>query len=263
MAKPTKIPTWATGGSAEVVEPPSGKKALGYRAGERPVHGYENWLAKTVGEWLQYLNDATLDGDHTIDGNLQVTGLTALTMATANEVTADALVANTVVQTPSLEATAVAIAGGTATALAVTSLTISNEPKTQNRTTWLTPWCAQVSDGSNSASADCNSAGDVSLVPGQTIVFPFTEFAAGTFREVGFHVTASTGSTYTMRVKTKSGNTVTTAHTSSGSFASGYQLITVDVSGSSVSCTQAVWVEVAIATANATFHNLTVTHRNT
>lgn len=40
----TKLPRWATGGLADVTEPSSGRKDLGWEVDQIPPAGYENWL---------------------------------------------------------------------------------------------------------------------------------------------------------------------------------------------------------------------------
>lgn len=72
MAKPTSTFTWATGGTAEVGEPTSGQKAIGYMAGYTFPSRWINWLMNTIGAWVTYLNGIFEDGS----GNgIVVTGL--------------------------------------------------------------------------------------------------------------------------------------------------------------------------------------------
>lgn len=57
--KPTKLPEWASGGTADVVEPTSGEKSLGWQAGQTPPAPYMNWLmGGDFGyyPWLQYVS---------------------------------------------------------------------------------------------------------------------------------------------------------------------------------------------------------------
>jgi hypothetical protein len=56
MPKPTTLPRWATGGTAQVVEPTEGKKDTGWVPLEKPPAQYENWARKLVYDWLVYLN---------------------------------------------------------------------------------------------------------------------------------------------------------------------------------------------------------------
>lgn len=55
MAKPSKIPTWATDGGAAVTEPSAGKRAAGWIV-ERPSHRYFNWLFNMIGTWLGFVD---------------------------------------------------------------------------------------------------------------------------------------------------------------------------------------------------------------
>jgi len=57
MTRPADYPDWATGASADVVEPTAGKKLVGWVAGERPPAQYMNWLAERVRDYLQWLVD--------------------------------------------------------------------------------------------------------------------------------------------------------------------------------------------------------------
>lgn len=56
MPKPTTLPRWATGGTAQIVEPTEGKKDTGWVPMEKPPAQYENWARKLVYDWLVYLN---------------------------------------------------------------------------------------------------------------------------------------------------------------------------------------------------------------
>jgi hypothetical protein len=56
MAKPTTVPRWATGASADVVEPPSGKLDAGWVPGEKAPAQWWNWWRKGVSDWLAYVN---------------------------------------------------------------------------------------------------------------------------------------------------------------------------------------------------------------
>ena len=55
MARPTSLPQWADGAGADVSEPPSSRKALGWVAGLIPPAGHQNWWQKLVFDWLTWL----------------------------------------------------------------------------------------------------------------------------------------------------------------------------------------------------------------
>ncbi len=64
MAKPSKIPTWATvedtdptTGKLNRVEPSAGIKQTGFTYNEKPPRQYFNWLLWLIGEWLTWIND--------------------------------------------------------------------------------------------------------------------------------------------------------------------------------------------------------------
>lgn len=63
-----------TPNSGEIVEPASGKKDVGWVNGEKPPSEYFNQWQNGIYQWMKYLNDGALDGDHTIDGALGVDG---------------------------------------------------------------------------------------------------------------------------------------------------------------------------------------------
>ena len=73
LEKPTEKPRWATGGSAAVTTPPSGKQDLGWVI-EYPPHQFFNWLAKRTYEWINYFE---AKGDTDFGGAAQ----TALTIS--------------------------------------------------------------------------------------------------------------------------------------------------------------------------------------
>jgi hypothetical protein len=54
MAKPSEIPTWATGGT--IVTPSSGKRATGWVTGEKAPAQWFNWFMNRVGQWCTYLD---------------------------------------------------------------------------------------------------------------------------------------------------------------------------------------------------------------
>lgn len=57
--KPTKIPTWNSGGSNNV-EPSAGQKTAGWAVNDVPPSSTFNWLQKLTGEWAAYLDDVIL-----------------------------------------------------------------------------------------------------------------------------------------------------------------------------------------------------------
>lgn len=56
MPKPSTLPEWATDGDAQVVEPTSGKKAIGWVPREHPPAQYLNWWQRLVYEWIEWLD---------------------------------------------------------------------------------------------------------------------------------------------------------------------------------------------------------------
>lgn len=60
MAKPNKVPTWATDGGAEITEPSIGKRAVGWIL-ERPAYQYFNWLFNAIGTWLGFVDSQFAD----------------------------------------------------------------------------------------------------------------------------------------------------------------------------------------------------------
>src|SRR5690606_38031427 len=55
--RPTRVPEWATGEDADIVEPPAGKKAPGWVQGEKPPAGFFNWLFSLLTQWIAWLAD--------------------------------------------------------------------------------------------------------------------------------------------------------------------------------------------------------------
>lgn len=55
MSQPSEQPEWASGGSAVITDPSSGKKALGWAVSEKPPAQYFNWWMNLVYQWVQYL----------------------------------------------------------------------------------------------------------------------------------------------------------------------------------------------------------------
>ncbi len=65
MAKPTKLPEWATV-AADVVEPTLGQKQLGWVTGTKPPNGWFNWWMELVFDWMFWLEskfDEGVSGD--------------------------------------------------------------------------------------------------------------------------------------------------------------------------------------------------------
>lgn len=71
--KPTILPEWNTGG-ANRTEPSPTRKVLGFTLGERPPGGYFNHLFHWTYKWIEYLKDGAFSGNHSIAGDLNVTG---------------------------------------------------------------------------------------------------------------------------------------------------------------------------------------------
>lgn len=67
MARPTKYPEWADGGSALLTEPTSAKKLLGWLKSEKPLGQFFNWWMNLVFQWIVY-ND-TRSGSLFSDGS--------------------------------------------------------------------------------------------------------------------------------------------------------------------------------------------------
>jgi hypothetical protein len=71
--KPVTLPRWANVGG-DIVTPLTGKQDIGWVEGEDPPAPYFNWLFYNLYKWAEYLNDGALSGNHSIAGNLSVTG---------------------------------------------------------------------------------------------------------------------------------------------------------------------------------------------
>lgn len=84
MARPDKLPQFATGGSAKIAEPTTDKKAAGFTNREKPPAGILNWLFLKIYSWLSYLDETSsidvfgfgTDGALVFDGIANVAGLT-------------------------------------------------------------------------------------------------------------------------------------------------------------------------------------------
>lgn len=72
-AKPSNTYAWNTG-AANRTEPNAGKKVLGWIRGEKPSSSTFNWLLNGAYQWFAYLSDGAFTGNHSIAGNLTVTG---------------------------------------------------------------------------------------------------------------------------------------------------------------------------------------------
>lgn len=251
MLKPTSIPTWATDSAAEVVAPPVGRKAIGYTANARPAHTHINWLFKTIGEWCQYLNDATLDGDHTVDGALDVTGTLTANIAnitanlTANEIEAEAITANVVLDTPLLEADSATITNAT-----ISTLALSNNPTHNFTRRRHIPMCgASLFDGTVSIAAANDADANCAMVVGQTLMIPIVNPDGGNFSSIQIQASVGGGVTLTAQLVEKSGasNTVRATATSSGS---GEQVVTI--SPSALSTYGLFFVKITLSGGSAT-----------
>lgn len=61
MTQPTTAqpdsPEWASGVSADIVEPSSDRKALGWEVDDKPPAGWMNWWKNLVYQWVAYLEE--------------------------------------------------------------------------------------------------------------------------------------------------------------------------------------------------------------
>ena len=64
--KPSDLPEWASGAEAEIVEPSSGKKSLGWVLGEFPPHSVFNWIQNLFYQWSAFLQNYS--ANHVHDG---------------------------------------------------------------------------------------------------------------------------------------------------------------------------------------------------
>ena len=97
-AKPPTVPRWAEtilGVQSGVIVPPIAKMDIGFTKGERPPNEYVDWLFNTLGRWMQYLSDGELEGNHAIDGGLDITEWLEVggALAVGNEATFTGLLA--------------------------------------------------------------------------------------------------------------------------------------------------------------------------
>ncbi len=78
MAKPSQLPQWGDGAApADIVDPGSAKRALGWSTSERPPHTYFNWWMNLVFQWIQWLDGFlgvvhTWTARQTLDGGCTV-----------------------------------------------------------------------------------------------------------------------------------------------------------------------------------------------
>lgn len=109
--KPSVVPRWAeTGGgtpAAGITEPSSGQKDSGWLVGAKPPAQFFNWILWVIYQWIKYLNDGALTGNHTIAGTLGVTGNVDfdadLVVGDDLDVTGDAVVGGSVTATGDVE----------------------------------------------------------------------------------------------------------------------------------------------------------------
>ena len=71
--KPSTLPEWNTGGANRTTPSPT-RKVLGWLLGERPAGSYFNFLFYWIFKWIEYLKDGAFSGNHSIAGDLAVTG---------------------------------------------------------------------------------------------------------------------------------------------------------------------------------------------
>lgn len=71
MSKPVSLPRWADV-SGKIVEPPSGKKDVGWVSEEKLPEGFLNWWKNLTYQWLQFVDDNLADDYveviNTVDG---------------------------------------------------------------------------------------------------------------------------------------------------------------------------------------------------
>ncbi len=70
-SKPSQLPVWATD-QTNNTEPSSGQKQTGWLLNQKAVSSYWNWYQHLVYQWIAYLADGDLVGDHSILGDLVV-----------------------------------------------------------------------------------------------------------------------------------------------------------------------------------------------
>ena len=67
MAKPTKLPEWASGGGADVQEPTAGEKLVGWEEDKSAPAKWMNWLQENTYDWLTWVDERVADGDTSDD----------------------------------------------------------------------------------------------------------------------------------------------------------------------------------------------------
>ncbi len=76
MAKPTTLPRWAETAlsiaSALIVEPSSGRKDLGWSAGQIPPNTFFNWLHWTTFKWLEWIKSVVEGATHQVAPHMMV-----------------------------------------------------------------------------------------------------------------------------------------------------------------------------------------------
>jgi hypothetical protein len=74
--KPTTTPEWASDGGTHVVEPNTGKKAVGWGPGEEPGAEIQNWFQNLTWLWLDFIDNWIVDnlGSYETDNGGHLTG---------------------------------------------------------------------------------------------------------------------------------------------------------------------------------------------
>ena len=86
MPKPTELPRWADGPSAQVSPAPTeGKKSSGWVVGEKPPCQYQNWWMRLVYQWCAYLNNLTNEALTWAARHTFATGITVSTTIDMND----------------------------------------------------------------------------------------------------------------------------------------------------------------------------------
>jgi hypothetical protein len=62
--KPSDLPEWASGAEADITEPSSGKKSLGWVLGEFPPHNVFNWIQNLFYQWIAFLQNYSANHRH-------------------------------------------------------------------------------------------------------------------------------------------------------------------------------------------------------
>ena len=65
MAKPTALPEWASGGSAQITEPSEAQKDLGWAEGDPAPARWMNWWQELCHQWFTWLDARTVEGSTT------------------------------------------------------------------------------------------------------------------------------------------------------------------------------------------------------